>query len=133
MRIQKPGKVRRKRNNEEEQHQEALFKWLSNWSPSIRDVTFHTPNGGFRSISEARRLKRQGVTPGIPDICMLIPWNGYHGLFIELKSRNGELTQQQQLKINRLRKLGYRCEVCYSWFEAMGIIKDYLKGRPLNA
>jgi len=110
----------------------ALFQWLSLWDASIRAVTFHIPNGGTRNPIEAKILKGQGVTAGVPDIFMSIPNLQYHGLFIEMKSKAGKITEKQQQMHKQLRSYGYCVEVCYDWFEARKVILDYL-GRSHSA
>ena len=44
------------------------------------------PNGGRRNPREAVRLKAQGVTPGVPDLCLPRAAHGFHGLYMETKA-----------------------------------------------
>jgi hypothetical protein len=44
-----------------------------------------------------------GSTPGIPDICGI--WQG-KALFIEVKTRKGKLSEQQEAKINEINRAG---------------------------
>lgn len=56
------------------------------------------------------------------------PSNGYHGLFIELKRRDGgKVSPAQQEWINRLNKARYLAVVCHGAKEAVEIIKRYLE------
>jgi hypothetical protein len=110
----------------ESQHQKAFFEWLSNFRPKTRSLTFAIPNGGRRDAREARNLKLQGVTPGVPDIFMAIPSKGFNGLFIELKSGKNKTTKSQDLMIYNLRDNGYRVDICYGWEEAKNVCMDYL-------
>ena len=52
-------------------------------------LLFHIPNGGRRDTAEAANLKKQGVKPGVPDLFLPVARGGYHGLFIEMKRRDG--------------------------------------------
>lgn len=73
-----------------------------------------------------------------PDLLILCPANGYHGLFIELKAKtpfklNGELLKDEHLQgqaetIAELNRLGYMA--CFGWeFEQVRrIIDEYLLG-----
>jgi hypothetical protein len=114
-----------KRNYVEASHQRAFMQWLS-YHPHIGQATFHIPNGGFRNAREAANLKRQGVLSGVPDIFVAVPNLPYSGLFIEFKAGKNPLTKNQKTVIERLLKNGYQCKVCYSWFEARDVLKDYL-------
>lgn len=111
--------------------QSAFFEWLSLF-PHLRLVTFAIPNGGSRNCFEAKNLKAQGVTPGVPDLFMAVPCNGYHGLFIELKSKTGRLSEHQKIWLNNLNDRAYRAVVCYSLDEAMDAVTEYLGGNLNN-
>lgn len=121
------SQTKRKRRSEESSHQAALFRWLSFWDESVRAVTFHIPNGGTRNAIEAKSLKGQGVTAGIPDIYMAISNLHFHGLFIEMKSKAGKVTDLQKKMHERLISNGYCVLVCYDWFKAKESIIEYLK------
>src|SRR5262245_57898225 len=56
-------------------------------------ICFHVPNGGKRSLTEARRFKAMGVLSGIPDIAILDAGRAY---FLELKSKRGTITATQR-------------------------------------
>lgn len=94
--------------------------------PKIREVSFAIPNGGFRTKREARSLKLQGVTAGIPDNMVAYPVEPFHGLFIEIKTKGNKLTDKQSDKINLLSSLGYKCEIAYNWQEAKDILLNYI-------
>ena len=63
---------------------------------------------------------------------MAVPYNGYHGLFIELKSKNGRLSDHQKIWVDNLNDRAYRAVVCYSLDEAMDAVTEYLGGNPNN-
>ena len=89
---------------------------------------FHIPNGGSRNKIEAANLKRQGVKAGVPDICLPVPRNGYHGLWIELKVGKNKTTENQKRYISFLTNQGYDVAVCYGMEEAARKIVEYLGG-----
>ena len=93
-------------------------------------IFYAIPNGGSRNLLEAVNLKRQGVKPGIPDICIPIPTKSHHGLYIELKRlKNSRVSDNQRYWIDKLNALGYRAEICHGWLNAIRTVEDYLKGR----
>lgn len=120
------GKMRVQREGSE---QEALFDWIELVSaryPALR-LLFHIPNGGSRHRAEAANLKRQGVRPGVPDLCLPVPREGFHGLFIELKEpTGGRVSHEQKAWIESLRAEGYRAEVCCGFEEAKACLLAYV-------
>lgn len=109
--------------------QATLFNWcrmMSGRYPELR-LLFHVPNGGGRSKSEAGRFKAEGVKAGVPDLMLPVPRGEYHGLFIELKRRDGgRLSAEQKAWLDQLKKQGYRAGVCCGWEEASEAILEYL-------
>lgn len=116
-----------KRNEiSEKQIQRMFFEWLS-YYPDVRRVTFAIPNGGSRHKLEGLNLKKEGVTPGVPDIFMAIPNEKHHGLFIELKSHSGKLSLNQKNMIRRLEENRYLCKTCYNFDDAKNVLMNYLQ------
>lgn len=114
----------------EANEQEALFRWaLYNRMrfPEL-DLLFHIPNGGSRNRIEAAHLKRQGVKPGVPDLCLPVARGGRHGLFIELKYGRNRPTAEQKAWLQDLDGQDYETAVCYGWEQAVQTIETYLKG-----
>lgn len=109
----------------EAQEQRAVVEWLS-W---MGIPFYHVPNGGYRHEWTAWQLKAQGVSPGVPDLCIPVARGGYHGLYVEMKRlRGGRLSAAQRRWIDLLRAEGYMAEVCSGADEAIGTIAGYMKG-----
>lgn len=108
----------------------CLFRWASFASGTMPelDLMFHVPNGGFRNITTAKRLKAEGVKAGVPDICLPVPRGKYHGLFVELKIKGNKTTKNQDNWIKALQQQGYFVAVCYGWEQAKEVIEKYLIG-----
>lgn len=120
---------------EEAREQEALFRWAAyergKW-PELAAM-YHIPNGGSRNKAEAARLKAQGVRAGVPDICLPAARGCYHGLYIELKRRNGgRVSEAQRGWIEYLENAGYCARVCHGWDEARETIEKYLAAGMLK-
>jgi len=116
-----------KRNSPESDMQIAFFKWLEYQYPEIRKVTTATGHGGSRHLLEAIKLKKEGLTAGFPDIACYMPKSGYAGFFMEMKSKNGRLTETQKNKIDLLVKNGYKVVVAYSFEEAVKVFMNYVE------
>ena len=90
---------------------------------------FHIPNGGSRYVREAARLKQQGVMPGVPDLMIPVPRNGYHGLFVEMKrKKGGRTTTEQYYWRDLLSEQGYKSLICYGADAAIEALDTYVKG-----
>ena len=113
----------------EHAEQAALVRWselASHRHPELR-LLHAIPNGGNRNIVTAKKLKAEGVKPGVPDLCLPVPIVQYAGLYIELKRRKGgRLSDEQTWWIAELRRQGYRVEVCRGWDKARAAIETYL-------
>ena len=88
---------------------------------------FHSPNGGNRNKDEARKFKAMGVSPGVPDILIPHPKNGYNGLAIELKVKPNTATDTQLEWLYYLRSIGWRCHIVHGITAFENLVKDYLK------
>lgn len=109
----------------EENLQQMCVTWFRLQYPHL--ILIHVPNGGKRNIREAARFKRLGVTAGFPDLALFYPANGFHALFIEMKSEKGTLSASQKEMIEKLASLGYKCEVINSIELFIKIVENYLK------
>lgn len=81
-------------NQEEAKLQSYFFTEFGIRFPHI--VAYAIPNGGFRNLKEAERLKRMGVLKGVWDIFIAYPYSDFCGIYIEMKSQTGVLTPEQK-------------------------------------
>lgn len=115
------------------------------------ELLYSNENAGRRTLAQQGRFKASGGLSGVPDLFLPVPKKGisisidlvgtdgqvtvkgepffatYHGLYIELKSPKGRLTDNQKSTIEKLRINGYRVEVCKSSVEAINVIEEYMK------
>lgn len=121
----------------EQKIQINIFKWASmnlGKYPELKLLNA-SQNGAKRSVMNGAISKKAGLKAGFPDLFLPIARNGYHGLFIELKTienkklniKKGKLSQQQKIWINSLNQEGYRAVVCYGFDSAVAEIEKYLK------
>ena len=142
-----PEKVRKKRDNQESRDQQAVIKW---WQANCRKfgvpeiLLFAIPNGMRKGAIVGAILKREGVRKGAPDLMLSVPRGGrrawhltglgaettkpadFYGLFIEMKTRDGVVSPEQEVFHELLAKQGYRVVVCRSTMEAINQITTYL-------
>lgn len=94
--------------NSEHMEQVSSVNWFRETYPEI--LIFAIPNGGERHPAVAEKMRREGVTPGVPDL--FIPrWR----MFVEMKAEKGRLSDKQKERIDYLSSVGYQCLVCYGF------------------
>jgi len=64
---------------------------------------------------------------GIPDLFLMIPKDGWHGLWIEMKAQGGRVSNDQKKFIGAAILMGYQAVVCYGFEEAKTAINNYLQ------
>ena len=110
-----------------EQQAVITFCNYQKWRLPDADRIFHVANEGKRSKAEAVRLKAEGVRAGIPDLCLPVPLNGYHGMYIEMKrpDHKNKPTEDQKDWLDYFNRVGYKAVVCYGYVEAVTEIQRY--------
>lgn len=114
----------------ESDHQKALITWarLSIGKYPELKYLYAIPNGGKRNIITATRLKAEGARAGVSDLHLPVPRGGYHGLWIEMKTEKGSLSELQAEWLAAMEGLGHRAVVAKGWDFARSVIIDYLQG-----
>jgi len=117
------------------EHVEAvnLVRWVrlaSGAEPALR--LFHAiPNGGARSKAAAGKLKAEGTLPGVPDYFLPVARGQWHGLYLELKAKDGRPSEAQAAFCRAVIGQGYAAVLCYGWQDASEAIAGYLReGAP---
>lgn len=115
----------------ERDEQKALFKWAAiETRRDARLALLNSSQNGIRTtVQNGRHAKECGMKRGYPDVNLPVPCGDYHGLYIEMKRRNGtpfDLRPEQLWWISRLREQGYYAVVAYGWEDAASIIRRYL-------
>jgi len=117
--------------NDESRLQQALMTWWDYIHGSLgcsRAVLFAIPNGGFRNIATASRLKREGVRAGMPDLMLCIGTDKHHGLFLELKAgKAGKVSPVQKAVHVALMEEGYKVEVVRTLDQAIEVITQHIE------
>ena len=105
--------------NREGRIQIAVVKFVNLVAPEV--IVFHAANGGWRGKTEAARFKALGVTPGIPDLCLVLP----HGrvAWWEIKADGGRISLSQAAMFSRFDESGHEVTVIRSIDEAREALK----------
>lgn len=104
----------------------AVVKWFNLQYPILADDFHHFANERRCTPREGYTLKRMGVKRGVPDFFLAYPRNNYAGLWLELKSKNGKLSAEQKLFLERKSQNGYAASCAWSFEQAQDIINKYL-------
>lgn len=95
--------------------------FVSQWRRGRPERIFAIPNGEHRSKSVGARLKLEGVSPGVPDLCVpeLLLW-------IEMKrQQGGTVSEAQDDWLGYLRALGHVCIVAKGCDEAWRLLAEH--------
>lgn len=119
------------RKHEEDNIQVSCVEWFRYQYPKLLLTSF--PAGfalqgdKIKRIRTGARMKQMGYENGTPDLLIAVSNRVYHGLFIEMKTEKGKLTENQ-IKIGRyLHDNGYQCLVVRSLDEFIKVVEKYLK------
>ena len=110
--------------HEEDNMQIAAVEWFRLQYPNI--AIHHSPNGGKRTPFEANLFKRMGTRAGFADLFIICPKKGFHGLFIEMKTRKGTQTDFQKQFEQQVTKEGYLYTICRSIDDFIQQVESYL-------
>lgn len=107
--------------------QKAVIQW-ANLHPNLRGFVIHIPNEGKRTSHYGKNLKDMGMRRGVSDLFIALQRHGYAGAWIELKSKDGILSEDQKEFLDLMAVQGYFTRTCYSLDEAIKIIDGYCFG-----
>jgi hypothetical protein len=117
----------------ESNEQIAAMDWLRAQHPFIAEHTLHIGNERKASYYAGYIMKRMGVLKGASDIFMAWPNGGYHGLFIEVKSKIGRPTVEQKAFIQRMIDRGYKAVICYGAEEVINTMREYINYQGISS
>lgn len=122
--------------NEETNIQVAVIDYLRNKYPNTLFTI--APSGMKLPIYVAKMLKAMGYTAGTPDIMIFEPRQNniivnsgtmkciYHGLFLEMKTHKGNLSELQEWFLHNLEARSYVVAVCFGYDSAIKVIDKYM-------
>ena len=90
---------------------------------AARDVFwFATPNAARRSPHLGLRMKNEGLTAGVADLCILLPQG--RAAWLEMKAAGGRQSIMQKGFETRCRRLQHPYKLAYSLEEAVGFLRE---------
>jgi len=107
------------------QGKHPLLRWLHS-----------IPNGANLTLTEARWQVREGMTSGVPDLCLPVTMPKYSewgsrggvwaGLYIEVKTETGRFNANQKEWLAGLKANGFRAEMRRGVDPTIDLICEYL-------
>jgi hypothetical protein len=121
MRLLKSGDI-----SEESMHK-TVMEWVRK-NDRIKGLVIHIPNEGRRSARYGSLLKDMGMLPGVFDLLITMQRHGYGCAWIELKSKNGIVSEYQKQFKKNMEQQGYFTCICRSVEDTIDKIKWYCFG-----
>ena len=123
----KPSRTKKRNAQPEAAEQEKVIKWARDNEKNYPFLwMLHSSLNGVKlSKTQAGKAKASGMLSGVPDLFLPVPRGSFFGLYIEMKSEKGRLTENQQWFLSNAESLGYKTAVCYSAKEAIDAIEAY--------
>lgn len=112
--------------HEESRLQRACVAWFRMQYADKAYCLFAIPNGGRRDKITAAIMKGEGVLAGVADLFLMVPNEGFHGLWIEMKTPKGRASDSQKLFESLSKSQGYEYRIARTLDEFQFIINDYL-------
>lgn len=106
----------------------CLYEWFSIVHRKHASQYLRIDVGGYRRPAEARVLKKEGQKAGLSDILIAVPIVPYHGLWLEVKTKTGKLSDHQRTFLKNQKNYGYAVCVGYGLQDCESIINDYFLG-----
>jgi len=112
-------------NLNEHTMQVKVVQYVRTFFPEI--LILSIPNGSGTTAHNRLALYAEGLLPGVPDLFIPEARKGFHGLWIEMKTKEGVESAAQKRIRNNLEDNGYLCYVARSEQTAINIIEAYLQ------
>ena len=117
----------------EHDEQVAVVQWWRQQYPKFAGLLFASANGLYLRGTPRQRavtwalFERSGGRAGVADLFLALSSRGFHGLWIEMKSRTGTVSPEQKKFIADMRAQDYAAYACKGADSAIDTIKDYMR------
>jgi len=91
------------------------------------DLFFHTPNESRSAPQYRARLRRLGVSPGVPDLVFVLPppCGGYVAAALEIKTESGRASKDQKRWLEVMSAHGWAVAVEYGLEACLGRLRAW--------
>lgn len=117
------------RKSKEHSIQAQLIARLRWFHPELNDLVMAIPNGAPVTARQRMYLSAEGMLAGAPDLLIAKPVAPYHGLFLELKTEKGVLSEAQKRVQRSLESVGYRVITVYGFEAAYDAVCAYMEAK----
>ncbi len=108
----------------ESREQQLVVIHMWNKHPETRKLLFAIPNGGLRNKLEAKRLKAEGLTPGVSDLLFMWKSKTY---CIEMKLEKGGVQSKVQKEWQCIvESQGFKYYLCHGAQQAIDVLEGIL-------
>jgi hypothetical protein len=117
----------------ESAEQQAVIRWWLVHSSAYKlgeNLLMASPGQAARTQRNGKRMKAEGYRAGTPDLFLAVARKGKHGLFIEMKKRDGNLSScsdSQREMLFALSVQDFETAVACGAAQAIKTIKDYMQ------
>lgn len=130
-------KAKKQRKHRESGIQKSCVAWFRSQYSVYGKLLFAIPNGvavGGKKVTRngkqipvsALIAKGEGKLAGVADLFLSVPKWGKHGLYIEMKTKDGSLSKEQKEFRDAVLSQGYDWALCRSLDEFQRTINNYL-------
>lgn len=102
------------------------MEWFRLQYKDLRPLLFSVPNGGKRDRITAVIMTKEGIVAGVSDLLFLYPSRGYHGLCIEMKTKEGVQSEHQKAWQEAVEAQGYKYVICRNFPQFYNLIRFWL-------
>lgn len=110
--------------------QVKVVQYVRTFYPEVMILSI--PNGSGTTARNRLALYAEGLLPGVPDLFIPEARKGFHGLWIEMKTKEGIESKQQKSIRSNLERNGYLCYVARCEQTAINIIEAYLEQEDIR-
>lgn len=111
--------------------QEKVIQAFRKIYPKYAYCIFSIENKRVTTKGQGAKLKRQGVTAGVADLCLALPTQKSGALYIEMKFGKNKQSKAQKEWQKEIEKNGNTYVLAYSVYQAFEFIIPYIQQHEL--
>jgi hypothetical protein len=120
------GNMKKKRHYPESQICISLYQWFCLQYPRHEPRYLRLEVGGQRTKVSQSILKAEGNKSGVSDVLIALPKGKYAGLWLEVKTEKGKMTNNQKIFHVEMYP-DYQCKSGYGFDQCTRIITQYMR------